>query len=429
MATLKSTKIYSGNLTLTDTIVISNKSETWIHGFGRSPINIAKATDSSNFNPWIIHQNTSSSFYYYSHACFGTYNNDITLVGLNKEETDETEELPPEFSSKNNSKITIYSSDDPSEIDTNCMVRWWFDSNSGGFGVVGSKKRLNNKNCHYIHLNNYTSYMPSKTGSGASGTWGINISGNAAGLSSVLAVSKGGTGKSSMHSGSVLISANPASRIGTYSYFKGADLEIGYQTSSGDTNIQVANYYNCVRLTTNSNAGIYCYAPDFSDGVNSPPSGTGYYTGITKWLIYINKSGTVTKNTSDKRRKFYIEDMPEDEARVLLNIPIRNFIYKEDIGHNDLEQNGIFAQDLREAMKANNISNRPWLQWEYNDNDRDDVYYDINSPEKDDMTYSVSYNHMVPALIKGWQMQNKEIEELEKKLAILRIKKINGLSS
>lgn len=433
MSRLRSTLI-NENLVTTETITIPQRSSTWLNGFNNSPIKITDGTNSSNYTPWIIHQNTSSSFDFYSHASLGSYNNDITLVGLNKKEVDDeveidgddAEELTPEFSSKDNSKIAVYSSDNPSEIDTDCMVRWWFDSNSGGFGVVGSKKRLNNKNCYYIHSNNYTSYMPSKTGSGASGTWGINISGNAAGLSSVLAVSKGGTGNSSMHSGSVLISANPASRIGTYSYFKGANLEVGCQTSSGETNIQVANYYNCVRLTTNSNAGIYCYAPDFFDGHNNPPSGTGYHTNITKWLIYINTSGTVTKNTSDKRRKFYIEDMPENETRVLLNIPIRNFIYKEDIRHNNLEQNGIFAQDLREAMKANNISNRPWLQWEYNDNDRDDVYYDINSPEKDDMTYSVSYNHMVPALIKGWQMQNKEIEELEKKLAILRIKKIES---
>jgi hypothetical protein len=35
--------------------------------------------------------------------------------------------------------------------------------------------------------------VPSPTGTGASGTWGINISGNAAGLSAVLAVASGGT--------------------------------------------------------------------------------------------------------------------------------------------------------------------------------------------------------------------------------------------
>lgn len=83
-----------------------------------------------------------------------------------------------------------------------------------------------------------------------------------------------------------------------------------------------------------------------------------------------------------------------------------------------------WLQGLRELLKKNNIGNRPYLQWEYNDDDRDDVYYDINALERDDMTYSVSYNHMVPALIKGWQMQSKEIEELEKKLAILRIKEL-----
>ncbi len=39
-----------------------------------------------------------------------------------------------------------------------------------------------------------TDYAPSKTGTNASGTWGISITGNAAGLSSTLAIASGGTG-------------------------------------------------------------------------------------------------------------------------------------------------------------------------------------------------------------------------------------------
>lgn len=416
MSRLRSTLI-NGDLTTTNTIIIPQRSTTWIDGFKDSPIKITDSTDSSNYTPWLIQCNTAF-IDYDSYVSFGTFINDITLIGIHKTEDDNVEILPdPE---NDNSNITVTSDVDVTfdeSLDRDYMVRWWFNVNDGGFGIRGSLKRLNDKNCYYINSNNYTSYMPTKTGSGASGTWGINISGNAAGLSKVLPVNKGGTGKSSMHSGSILLMDNG---LGTYSYLKGGDATFGVDSPSGNNTIGVSNYYNTVDLAANKNAGIYCDAQTFTDG-SRPGS---IYGSHSKWLIYINTSGAVTANTSDKRRKLYIEDMPEDETKVLLNVPIRNFVFKEDIGHNNLEQNGVFAQDLRELLKKNNIGNRPYLQWEYNDNDRDDVYYDINAPEKDDMTYSVSYNHMVPALIKGWQMQNKEIEELEKKLAILRIKKL-----
>ena len=47
-----------------------------------------------------------------------------------------------------------------------------------------------------IHLDsgNYTSYTVTKTGSGASGTWGINITGNSANVTGTVAIAHGGTG-------------------------------------------------------------------------------------------------------------------------------------------------------------------------------------------------------------------------------------------
>lgn len=419
MSRLRSTLI-NGDLTTTNTITIPQRNVSWIDGFKDSPIKITDSTDSSNYTPWLIQCNTAF-IDYDSYVSFGTFINDITLIGIHKTEDDNVEILPePE---NDNSNIAVASDLDVTfeeDLDENCMVRWWFNVDNGGFGIRGSKKRLNDKNCYYINSNNYTNYMPSKAGSGASGTWGINISGNAASLSKVLSIDKGGTGHSSMQSGCILVKG---SGIGTFPCLKANNSTYGIETTTAQAKIGVWNDYNTVELATNQNAGIYCDAGTFTDGETNRPD--SIYGKKSRWLIYINTSGTVTKNTSDKRRKLYIEDMPENETKVLLNVPIRNFIFKEDIGHNDLEQNGVFAQDLRELLKKNNIGNRPYLQWEYNDNDRDDVYYDINAPEKDDMTYSVSYNHMVPALIKGWQMQNKEIEELEKKLAILRIRRLN----
>ena len=52
--------------------------------------------------------------------------------------------------------------------------------------------------------------VPSTTGTGASGTWGISVTGNAAGLSSTLAVASGGTGvTTSTGSGAVVLGTSP----------------------------------------------------------------------------------------------------------------------------------------------------------------------------------------------------------------------------
>lgn len=62
--------------------------------------------------------------------------------------------------------------------DTGDILLWLNNSTAlnitidGEYYATGSKKVL--------HEGNYTAYVPTKTGSGASGTWGISISGNAA---------------------------------------------------------------------------------------------------------------------------------------------------------------------------------------------------------------------------------------------------------
>ena len=388
MAKLHST-IVNGMLDIYGKINLFPKNGTWLNGFNKAPIKFSDVDNVSKYNSWIKQG---------EYFTVGTYASDMIFSGI---------------------------------ITGDVTLRWIFNTKDGAFTIRDESYVPDAKVSYYINSNNYTKYIPSKTGSGASGTWGINISGNAAGLSKVLPVNKGGTGNSSFTTDGALYFYN--NRISNSSRYVADNSSLGIVSTTGDSSISVSNYYNCVKLFTSNSAGIYCRALGFTDGETGGDAAkdpnTGYYHHIEKWLIYINTSGTVVENTSDRRKKLYIEDMPENETNVLLNVPIRNFIFKEDIRHNNLEQNGVFAQDLRELLKKNNIGNRPYLQWEYNDNDRDDVYHDINAPEKNDMTYSVSYNHMVPALIKGWQMQNKEIEELEKKLAILRIKKINGLSS
>lgn len=53
--------------------------------------------------------------------------------------------------------------------------------------------------------------VPSTTGTGASGTWGISITGSAADLSATLAVTKGGTGLATLTANNLLVGAGTSS--------------------------------------------------------------------------------------------------------------------------------------------------------------------------------------------------------------------------
>lgn len=138
-------------------------------------------------------------------------------------------------------------------------------------------------------------------------------------------------------------------------------------------------------------------------------------TGSAGWMIYIDSSGNVVSNASDKRLKVDCGKLSCEEAsNILKNVPIINYVYKEDVGVNNMEQNGIFAQDLRDVLKAYGYKNRGYLLLSNLINKNDDkVYYDINLPENN-YIYSINYSSFIPLLWKGWQMNDARIKKLNK---------------
>jgi hypothetical protein len=85
---------------------------------------------------------------------------------------------------------------------------------SGNLNVVGAIKQNNSQ---VLHVGNYTSYSPGLTGTGASGTWGINISGSAASVANTLTIGTGLSGTSYNGSGAVTVAlANTAVTAGSY---------------------------------------------------------------------------------------------------------------------------------------------------------------------------------------------------------------------
>ena len=91
-------------------------------------------------------------------------------------------------------------------------------ANGAGLPQINIRKGIDSTwNSWYtlLHSGNYNSYSPTLTGTGASGTWGINISGNAATattLSGTVAVANGGTGATSFGT-RVFLTGNGTSAI------------------------------------------------------------------------------------------------------------------------------------------------------------------------------------------------------------------------
>lgn len=361
MATLNATTI-KGNLKIagSGSLYLPVVKTTWVSGLTNSPIKIGDATTTSDYYPWISQTNSTSGYRF----TMGTYQQCFIIGG----------------------KVSSES--------TNSFTHHW------RFNMEDGSLKLDNSSI-YLHSGNYNSYAPKLNGTGASGTWGINISGNAAGLSSTLAIASGGTNNTSFTSNRLLYYDGAKIKSCANVYCSGSSISVGTNSSDSTFSITAVNKNNTADIRTTTNAGVY------------HSSSAGYSSA--KWLIYINTSGTVTANTSDRRKKKYIEDTTETETlAVLKNIKVRNFIYKDDIGHNNLIQNGIFAQDLRDIMKKYNIDNRPWLQ--YSLKDSDEIYYDVKAKETDDMTYEINYSSLIPLLIKGWQINENKINILQDKI-------------
>lgn len=170
-------------------------------------------------------------------------------------------------------------------------------------------------------------------------------------------------------------------------------------SATGTMQIGVKNNNNNAYLNVTSNAGVY-HRPD-----------SGSSTG--KWLIYISTSGTVTANTSDRRWKIARGELSEMEAvTILREVPLINFIYKEDAEYNALEQSGIYAQDLRDVLLSHNYLNRGYIGLaEINDNGEGNISYDITLSEASHR-YEVDYSKFVPTLWKGWQYHDTCITDL-----------------
>lgn len=208
-----------------------------------------------------------------------------------------------------------------------------------------------------------------------------------------------------LHAGNYTSYCAKASHTHSYLPLSGGALtgDVTLTKSSGATFYRATSASNSASLYSATNAGVY------------HETAAGYGTG--KWLINISTAGTVTANTSDLRWKNVKGNLAEDEAvTILREVPIINFVYKEDVGHFDLEQSGIGAQNLRDTLLEHNYLNRGYIVLSNNVNPDDtDSYYDITLPEKS-FRYEVNYEKFIPLLWKGWQSHDNHIASINSTL-------------
>ena len=231
-----------------------------------------------------------------------------------------------------------------------------------------------------LNSSNYNSYSPTLTGGGASGTWGISISGNAATASS--ASSAGSVTGASTMSGYLTVSANWGTSpytsaltvIGTYPSItlRGSNSDWEYlmhMDSAGDI-----QYYFGPGYTANNWTQRYTFGR------------TGNFEVRTGT---ITASGDITAY-SDIRVKENIEVIENalEKVKAIRGVTFNRTDLEND---KDTRHAGVIAQEvlkvLPEVVKTN-----------------------------DKGTYSVAYGNMVGLLIEAIKEQQLQIEELKNKL-------------
>lgn len=123
---------------------------------------------------------------------------------------------------------------------------------------------------------------------------------------------------------------------------------------------------------------------------------------------------------SDKRLKSNITDLLDAETKtILVESKIKKFTMKSDLIPGNF-QYGVLAQDLRDTLKNNNLGYRSILRITDKETKLNDIT-DLNYPEEK-VEYGVDYTQYVPILIKGWQMHEAKINQLEQRIKELENK-------
>jgi hypothetical protein len=248
---------------------------------------------------------------------------------------------------------------------------------------------------------NYTSYSPTLTGGGASGNWGINITGNAATATTTTGNAATATSAGSATYATYLNGASSSSGTNLTSRVNSGFWEQSSTSTANGWPVS-SSWYHLIASTHSNNANYYSMqiAGSFFDNSNFYIRSTNN-SGTTAWLSLITSiggqtiagnltlSGTLTIN-SDARLKENLTPLTGalDKVKALTG-----YNYNR-IGSDKLEM-GVVAQEVQKVA--------PELVLEDKEG-----------------TLSVAYQNMVALLIEAVKEQSAEIAALKEQVKELR---------
>lgn len=118
----------------------------------------------------------------------------------------------------------------------------------------------------------------------------------------------------------------------------------------------------------------------------------------TNLVYYVNNSARWATGTSSRRFKHNIQDMTEERALKLLDMRPVTFDYNEGVPcctHNT-DKAGFIAEEIEEIV--------------------DDLVIHEVTESGEEIPYNVEYQSLTPYLVKLCQMQQKQIDELIKRV-------------
>jgi hypothetical protein len=245
---------------------------------------------------------------------------------------------------------------------------------------------------HFLHSGNYTSYSPSLTGSGASGTWGISVTGTASNITAYSINQNLATTSSptfdyvnlSVLAGSAYGALMYANNGTSYCQWRYAGSKNGWAGfSCGYSNV------NGVMYDSSGNGGVYKESAgrwyfyysigNVCFGINDSATSSAYGLYVTG-SIYT--TGTLTQ-ASDIRKKTNIATIDNALEKI---IQMRGVFFTK-IGEEEKgRQTGVIAQEINEILPE----------------------VVIHAADVDE--YSVAYGNVVGILIEGMKELNAKLE-------------------
>jgi hypothetical protein len=270
---------------------------------------------------------------------------------------------------------------------------------------------------------NYTSYAPSLTGSGASGTWGINVTGNAATASTASALSATtwqritGSGITQGSYGSISVTGSTSGYIGinfpdynltwmsdnqssvSFGVYKNNSSWAFYFDNSGTLQvgtIPAARVSGTVAAATSATtATTATTANALATGNNYQVNSLGVGTGGSGTAGEIRATNNITAYFSDDRLKTRFGNIDDALGKL---VSLSGFYYEPNgvaqaLGYEVKKEVGVSAQEVQAVMP------------------------EAVAPAPIDEKYlTVRYERLVPLLIEAIKEQQAQIDELRAKL-------------